>query len=78
MPDEANPREFMLLTNEADFAKIAKGPYNAVLQKTLRVDDGSFSVLSLTRSIRYVNIEAALGNFDNQQKMIDRLEQVLP
>lgn len=78
MPDEANPRDFMLVTNEADFARIEKGKFNALLQKTLRVDDGSFSVLALTRSIRYVNIEAAIGNFEKQKQMLGFLEQVLP
>jgi len=78
MPDEANPRDFMLATHESDFARIARGPFNAVMQKTLRVDDGSFSVLALTRSIRYVNIETALGNYEKQQSMIGLLEQVLP
>lgn len=77
MPDGENPRDFMLATDEADFERISKGKYNAVLQKTLRNDDGSFSVLALTRSIRYVNIEAALGNFDKQKAMIEFLEQVL-
>ncbi len=78
MPDEANPRDFMLFTQEADFNRITKGPYNAVLQKTLRNDDGSFSVLALQRNIRYVNIEAALGNKDKQRQMLMYLGQNLP
>ena len=77
MPDEANPRDFMLVTDPSDFEKIKKGRFNAVLQKTLRNDDGSFSVLALSKSIRYVNIEAALGNFDKQQAMISFLDVVL-
>jgi len=77
VPDEANPRDFMLVTNEADYEKIAKGRFNACLQKTVRTDDGSFSVLANSRAIRYVNIEAALGNFEKQKAMIGFLEQVL-
>lgn len=77
-PEPASPRDFMLATNQKDFDLIRKGPFNAVLQKTLRNDDGSFSVLALTRGIRYVNIEAALGNRDKQVRMLEFLEQVLP
>ncbi len=77
MPEEANPRDFMLVTNEKDFEIIAKGPYNACLQKSVRTDDGSFSVLANSRAIRYVNIEAALKNHDKQKAMIGFLEQVL-
>jgi hypothetical protein len=78
MPDEANPRDFMLFTQEADFNRISKGPFNAVLQKMLRNDDGSFSVLALQRNIRYVNIEAALGNIDKQRQMLMYLGHNLP
>jgi hypothetical protein len=77
MPEEASPRDFMLVTNEKDFEKITKGPYNACLQKTIRTDDGSFSVLANSRAIRYVNIEAALGNYAKQKAMIGFLDQVL-
>jgi len=76
-PDKSNPRDFLLATNPADFAKIERGPYNSVLQKSVRSDDGSFSVLAASRSLRYVNIEAAIGNFDKQRSMIRFLEQVL-
>jgi hypothetical protein len=77
MPEKDAPRDFMLVTNEQDFEKIAKGPFNACLQKTVRTDDGSFSVLANSRAIRYVNIEAALGNYEKQKAMIGFLEQVL-
>lgn len=74
--DKDNPRDFMLATDPADFAKIAKSPFNVVLQSTVRSQDGSFSVLAATRRIRYVNIEAALGNLDKQKKMLDFLEKL--
>lgn len=77
MPDGGNPRDFMLATDPKDFEAIAKGSFNVVLQKTVRGDDGSFSVLAASRGIRYVNIEAALGNRTKQQAMIAFLEQVL-
>lgn len=75
--DKDNPRDFMLATNEADFQVIAKSPFNVVLQKTVRNEDGSFSVLAASRGIRYVNIEAALGNKDKQAKMLAFLEAKL-
>jgi hypothetical protein len=76
--DEANPREFMLATNEEDFRKLAAGAFNVVLQKTVRVDDGSFSVIANLRGIRYVNIEASLGKKAEQRAMLEYLESVLP
>lgn len=75
--DKDNPRDFMLATNEADFATIARSPFNVVLQKTVRNEDGSFSVLAASRGIRYVNIEAALGNKDKQAAMLLFLEKNL-
>jgi hypothetical protein len=77
MPDAENPRDFMLATNASDYEKLAKGPFNLVLQQSVKTDDGSFSVLAASRSIRYVNIEAALGNGTKQQAMLAHLEQVL-
>ncbi len=76
--DKDNPRDFMLATNEADFQIIAKSPFNVVLQKTVRNEDGSFSVLAATRGVRYVNIEAALGNRTKQAAMLEFLDKNLP
>jgi hypothetical protein len=77
MPDERNPGDFMLLTDEKDFAAVKAGKFNAVLQKTVRVQDGSFSVVAIERGVRYVNIEAALGNKEKQRAMVEYLEGVL-
>lgn len=77
MPDGENPRDFMLATNPADYRKLARGSFNVVLQRSVKTDDGSFSVLAASRRIRYVNIEAALGNRTKQQAMLALLEQVL-
>ncbi len=77
MPDKDHPHEFMLATNEADFEAASKGPFNIVLQNTVRDDDGSFSVLSASRGLRYFNIEAANGNFSKQQEMLSFLDGVL-
>ncbi|MDX2266834.1 MAG: hypothetical protein NW208_01935 [Bryobacter sp.] len=75
--DEANPHEFMLATNEEDYRRLAAGKFNVVLQKTVRVDDGSFSVVANLRGVRYVNIEAGLGKREKQQEMLEHLERVL-
>ena len=79
VPDKENPRDFMLTTTRADFELIRKSPYNIVLQETSRgPEDGSLSRLCAQRGIRYVNIEAALGNYQQQKQMLEWLEQNLP
>lgn len=77
--DEANPHEFFLATHPEDFRILAKSPYNVVLQnRAPQSDDGSFSRLAAARGIRYVNLEAALGQFARQKEMLDWLERNLP
>jgi hypothetical protein len=76
--DSAHPDEFMLCTMPGDFDKLAKGPYNVLLQHTTPPDDdGSLSRLCASRNIRYVNIEAAHGNKRMQRAMLEWLETVL-
>jgi hypothetical protein len=73
--DRDHPDEFMLCTARPDFERIAKGPYNALLQNQVpQTDDGSLSRLCAARGIRYVNIEAAHGNEDAQRRMLEWLE----
>jgi hypothetical protein len=73
--DAADPDEFMLCTMRADFDRLATGPYNVLLQNTAPPDDdGSLSRLCAVRNIRYVNIEAALGNKTQQAAMLKWLE----
>lgn len=76
--DPSHPDEFLLCTMRADFEKVAKGPYNVLLQHTAPPDDdGSLSRLCAVRNIRYVNIEAAHGNAAGQRAMLAWLETVL-
>ena len=78
LPDAANPHEFMLATSPADFEKLARSPFNAVLQNTGPVeDDGSFSRLAARRRVRYLNIEVAVGKADRQEQMLDWVEKNL-
>jgi hypothetical protein len=73
--DRGHPDEFMLCTMPVDFEKLAKGPYNVLLQHTTPPDDdGSLSRLCASRNIRYVNIEAAQGNRQGQKTMLEYLE----
>jgi hypothetical protein len=77
--DAANPHEFCLCTDRADFARLAAGAYNVVLQnRAPRVDDGSLSRLAALRGFRYVNIEAGLGHEQKQKAMLDWVDSALP
>lgn len=77
--DPENPRDFMLATDPKDYARIAAGPFNVVLQTgSMGREDGSFSRVASSRGLRYVNIEAALGKSEKQAKMLAFLEEVLP
>jgi hypothetical protein len=77
--DPEHPDEFMLCTDPADFAVLANSRFNVLLQdKPQGADDGSLSRLCAARNVRYVNIEAALGNREGQKRMLDWLEVALP
>lgn len=79
LKNSGHPHEFMLCTMRADFDLLSKSPFNVVLQNTApKDDDGSLSRLTALRGIRYVNVEAALGNVDGHQAMLDWLEKALP
>lgn len=72
--EPANPHAFFLCTDPADFAALAKSPYNAVLQKKPEDDDGSLSRLAARRGVRYVNLEVRHGNKDRQLEMLRWLD----
>ena len=79
LADPENPREFMLTVNRADFEILKTSPFNVVLQdKAPPDDDGSLSRLCTKLGVRYVNIEARLGNLDGQRRMLDFIETKLP
>jgi hypothetical protein len=70
----AHPHEFFLCTRAADFAALADGPYNVVLQnRAPRRDDGSLSRLAARRGIRYINLEVELGKEQKQREMLQWL-----
>jgi hypothetical protein len=77
--EKGSPHEFFLATDPRDYQVLARSPYNAVLQyKAPSDDDGSLSRLAARRRLRYVNIEAALGEKRKQRRMLSWLEQHLP
>ncbi|CAM2010907.1 hypothetical protein [Acanthopleuribacter pedis] len=74
--------DLFFITKKRDFKKLRRLGYNLVLQHP-RVavdpdeDDGSLSVLSEKRGLRYLNIEAqrreGCDHLDVQQKMVDQV-----
>lgn len=78
MNDPSHPDEFMLCTSRTDYELLGGGPFNVLLQqKAPKDDDGSLSRLCAARGVRYVNIEAGLGNLEAQRRMLDWTENVL-
>ena len=64
-----NPRDFIICTDENDFDKISRGPFNVVLQNIHpELDDGSLSWEALRRNVRYINLETRLGYLTQQKK----------
>jgi hypothetical protein len=75
-PDQ--PHEFFLCTHPDDFDKIVQGPYNVVLQNSAPPeDDGSLSRLAGKQSIRYCNLEVALGKQEIQREMLEWLVKTI-
>jgi len=76
--DKEHPHEFMLCTQVADFQILSGGPFNVLLQnKAPKEDDGSLSRLCAKNGVRYVNVEAALGNAAAQTRMLEWVNRVL-
>ena len=73
-----NPRDFIICTDDEDYRKLSKGPFNVVLQnKFPDKDDGSLSWEALRRDVRYLNIETRLGYLSIQKKMLKFIEETL-
>ncbi len=77
--DASHPHEFCLATDPRDFALLARGPYNVVLQNQPKGDeDGSLSRYAALHNWRYVNLEVAMGNYDKQREMLAWIDRTLP
>ncbi len=71
--------EFLLAASPHDFELILRTNFNCVLQRNPPPpDDGSLSRLCANRKIRYINIEAAIGNAAAQQDMLQWVLAHLP
>ena len=66
--------DFFYVTEKDLFEIIKINKYNVVLQNNKTVEeDGSFSVYSERKGLRYVNIEAKRGNYNQQLDMLEFL-----
>lgn len=73
--DEDN---FFYVTQKKDFDVLKSKDFNVILQDNLGVsDDGSMSVYCGSRGIRYINIEAQMGDESNQMDMLEALYTIL-
>jgi len=73
--DEDN---FFYVTQKADFDALKSKNFNVILQDNNRVsDDGSMSVYCGVRGIRYINVEAQMGDESHQLEMLETLQTIL-
>ncbi|MBK8699900.1 MAG: hypothetical protein IPN29_10355 [Saprospiraceae bacterium] len=72
-----NNSEFFIVTLASDFKQIAERRFNVVLQHNQPVDDGSLSVLSQQKSMRYINAEAKHENVHIQFEMLEILHDII-
>lgn len=71
--------EFLLASSPHDYALLAATSFNCVLQQyPPPPDDGSLSRLCANRKIRYINIEAEIGNSAAQREMMQWVLDHLP
>jgi hypothetical protein len=72
------PRDFFLCTDRRDFDILSKSPFNVVLETKPEPDDGSLSRLAARRGFRYINLECAIGSYEDQMERVRWLEDRLP
>jgi hypothetical protein len=70
--------DFFLVTENDFFGAIKTKDFNVVLQNNASVtDDGSLSVYCGRKGIKYVNVEAQHGHFDEQTRMLKELLPII-
>ena len=77
---DMDPDNFFLTTDEGLYQRLAEEKQNVVLQDNEKaVDDGSMSIYYGKRGMKYVNVEAQLGDIQSQVKMlrlmVDKLKE---
>ncbi len=75
---KSNPDDFFLTTSLQLFEKLKNKNFNIILQDNVHVyNDGSLSVYYRNTNKRYINIEAQIGHFSEQTKMLQALLSLL-
>ncbi len=73
-----DPDDFFLVTTRGLYDALAARGFHVVLQDNAAVaDDGSLSVVSGRRGVRYVNVEAQHGHLAAQERMLEAALEVL-
>ncbi len=76
--DRMDPDDFIYTTDKAFYDQIKAKDINVILQDNKRfVNDGSLSVYCGLNGIRYLNIEAQKGHFDEQLQLIKEVMSIL-
>lgn len=79
LPSPFTPHEFVLATDPRDFEALRHAGFNAVLQAgLLGEEDGSLSRACARAGVRYINIEAYLGQKEPQREMLRWILANLP
>lgn len=77
LKEPTRPGNFFLCTDARDYDMLKQSPYNVVLQSKPDPDDGSLSRLAARRGFRYINLECAIGNYEDQMMMLRWLDDRL-
>lgn len=73
-----DPDNFFLTTDSTIFSQLKSSGFNTVLQENNHADDdGSLSIYYGRLNKSYVNVEAEIGQLDEQAAMIDALVKML-
>ena len=76
--DRMDPDDFVYTTDKVYYDKLKAKDINVILQDNKKfVNDGSLSVYCGLNGIRYINIEAQKGHFDEQLQLIRDVMSIL-
>jgi hypothetical protein len=74
---ESDPDDFILTTDKMIFDELKERKINVVLQSYQSRDDGSLSVFCTKTRRSYVGVETQLGHFNEQQRMLNAIAEIL-
>ncbi len=75
--EHEGPRNFFIVLEPGLYSRLYHAGFNTVLQSPHAPDDGSLSILAQRDHWVYVNVEAAEGNMNQQQRMLEALEAAM-